>query len=93
MLTMTDTAADAVKTMVSRLPETADGGVRISDDGVREGFALTLAATPEPNDTVVDTDGARVFLDATAAAALDGQVLDAQRGQDGSVSFSVTPQN
>lgn len=93
MLTMTDTAAEAVKTIVARIPDAADGGVRISDDGETTGFALTIAPAPEATDTVVDTDGARVFLDTTAAAALDGQVLDAQFTQDGRVSFELAPQS
>ena len=92
MLTMTDTAAEAVKTIVSRIPDATDGGVRISDDGETTGLALTLATAPEATDTVVDSHGARVFLDSSAAAALNEQVLDAHVTQDGGVSFELAPQ-
>jgi iron-sulfur cluster assembly protein len=94
MLTMTDTAAEAVKAIVSRVPDvTETGGVRIQDSGGEQGFALTIAQTPEPTDTVVDSLGAHVFLDATAAAALDDSILDADLGQDGSVRFALAKQS
>ncbi|GAA0501696.1 Fe-S cluster assembly protein HesB [Microbacterium aurantiacum] len=92
MLTMTDTAAEAVKTIVSRVPEAGDGGVRIRDTGAQNGFELSVAPAPEPQDTVVVTDGARVFLDEAANTALDDRVLDAELGQDGSVRFALGSQ-
>ena len=92
MLTMTDTAAQAVKTIVSRSTGADDGGVRIRDTGAENGFELTLAGAPEPQDTVVVTDGARVFLDESAAVALDDRILDAETDTDGSVRFALTMQ-
>lgn len=94
MLTMTDTAAEAVKTIVSRVPDITDeGGVRITDTGQEAGLELTLAPAPEPTDTVVSTGGAHVFLDAGAAATLDDRVLDAELAQDGSVRFALGAQD
>jgi len=91
MLTMTDTAAEAVKAIVSRVPNVPDeGGVRIRDTGTTEGFELTVAPAPEATDTVVETSGAHVFLDVTAAAALDDRILDAELAQDGSVRFALS---
>ncbi|MGQ2914566.1 Fe-S cluster assembly protein HesB [Microbacterium aurantiacum] len=92
MLTMTDTAAEAVKTIIARVPEAGDGGVRIRDTGAQNGFELSVAPAPEPQDTVVVTDGARVFLDEAATTALDDRVLDAELGQDGSVRFALGSQ-
>ncbi|GAA1679796.1 Fe-S cluster assembly protein HesB [Microbacterium lacus] len=89
MLTMTDTAAEAVKTIVSNNSGGDDGGVRIRDTGQQNGFELSVAPAPEPEDTVVDSAGARVFLDQTATTALDDRVLDAELGQDGSVRFAL----
>ena len=93
MLTMTQTAAEAVKQIVGRVPQAEDGGVRIRDTGTSTGFALSVAPDPEPLDTVVVTDGARLFLDEAAASALDERVLDAELAQDGSVRFALTDQN
>jgi Fe-S cluster assembly iron-binding protein IscA len=88
-LTLTETAAEAVKQIVSRVPQAEDGGVRIRDTGAPAGFELTVAPDPEPSDTVVTTDGARVFLDEVAAASLDDRILDAELAQDGSVRFAL----
>ena len=92
MLTMTDTAAEAVKTIVARVPHAADGGLRIRDAGAETGFELSVAPAPEPDDTVVVTEGARVFLDTAASLALNDRVLDAQLEQDGTVRFALAAQ-
>lgn len=93
MLTMTETAAEAVKSIVSRVPNVpADGGVRISDTGADTGFELSVAPGPQATDTVVTTGGAHVFLDATAADALAQRVLDAELAEDGSVRFAIANQ-
>lgn len=89
MLTLTETAAEAVKQIVARVPNVEDGGVRIRDTGGETGFELSVAPDPEPLDTVVVTDGARVFLDETAAVALEDRVLDAELAADGSVRFAL----
>ncbi|MGX1688097.1 Fe-S cluster assembly protein HesB [Microbacterium sp. NPDC055442] len=90
---MTDTAAEAVKAIVSRVPNVPDeGGVRIRDTGTAEGFELSVAPAPEETDTVVAESGANVFLDVGAAAALDDRVLDAELAQDGSVRFALGTQ-
>jgi len=92
MLTMTDTAAEAVKTIVARVPQAADGGLRIRDAGAETGFELSVAPAPEPDYTVVVTEGARVFLDTAASLALNDRVLDAQLEQDGTVRFALAAQ-
>jgi Fe-S cluster assembly iron-binding protein IscA len=88
MLTLTDNAATAVKTISSQIP-TEGGGLRIRDTGPDTGFELALATTPEHGDAVVETDGARVFVDPAATDALDERILDAEVGDDGSVRFAL----
>lgn len=89
MLTLTENAATAVKTLTSQIPTTT-GGIRISDSGSPEtGFALALAEAPQAEDSVVEADGARVFVDPAAAIALDDRVLDAQADADGAFSFAL----
>ncbi len=93
MLTLTETATTVVKSIVSRAPDKADGGLRIinnSEDGTQLG--VEVVAAPVPGDQVVDTDGARVFLEPSAATVLDNKVLDAQVADTGAVTFSLTPQ-
>ncbi|WP_295779918.1 Fe-S cluster assembly protein HesB [uncultured Microbacterium sp.] len=92
MLTLTEEATTAVKTITAQIPDAPQGGVRIQGAGSPESqFALSVVEAPEPSDTVVENAGARVFLDDDAAAVLDDRVLDAQIDpEQGSVQFAVT---
>ena len=92
MLTLTHSAAEAVKEIVARVPLAEEGGVRIRDTGGSTGFELSVAPDPQPNDTVVVTEGARVFLDETAAVVLEDRVLDAELAADGAVRFALAAQ-
>ncbi|WEG09884.1 Fe-S cluster assembly protein HesB [Microbacterium horticulturae] len=93
MLTMTENAQTAVKSIVSNGPEAETAGLRIhGGDNPSSGFALSVVTAPDAADTVVDEAGARVFLDEGAAAALDDQVLDAQVDDAGGVRFGLTAQ-
>ncbi|WP_314423113.1 Fe-S cluster assembly protein HesB [uncultured Microbacterium sp.] len=96
MLTLTDNATAIVNTLVSRQTDAADAGLRIHstpapgpDGGAR--LAVLVTPDPEPADQVVEVSGTRLFLDETAAAALDDKVLDAGVDDEGSVSFAVLP--
>jgi iron-sulfur cluster assembly protein len=90
MLTLTDSASSVVKTITARTPDSTDAGLRISADrpGAAD-FAVVVAPAPEPNDTVVESSGAKVYLEENAAVALDDKVLDAQISEDGSVQFAI----
>ena len=92
MLTLTQTAAEAVKEIVARVPLPEDGGVRIREAEGSSGFELSVTPDPGPHDTVVIESGARVFLDETAAIALEDRVLDAELANDGSVRFALASQ-
>ncbi|SBS73551.1 Fe-S cluster assembly protein HesB [uncultured Microbacterium sp.] len=93
MLTLTTDARTAVASIVSNAHVAETGGVRIADDGTgAQGFALSITGQPETTDTVVDDAGARVFLDAAAAAVLDDKVLDAAPDENGAVRFELLPQ-
>ena len=93
MLTLTDSAVSAIRTLTSQpeLPE--DTGLRImaQDEGAPS-FQVTLAETPVAGDQVIEEAGARVFLEANAAAALDDKALDAQVDDEGTVAFTVAQQ-
>jgi iron-sulfur cluster assembly protein len=79
MLALTDSAKDAVRHMVEERAAPEGSGLRIAAtaEGPEASLALDLATEPEAGDTVVEGEGARVFLDETAAAVLDDKVLDA----------------
>jgi Fe-S cluster assembly iron-binding protein IscA len=81
MMTLTPTAAQAVRALVTNLDvDEQTAGLRISSgDPTAQGAALQLALVnaPEPSDQTIQADGASVFLEPSAAAALDGKQLDA----------------
>jgi iron-sulfur cluster assembly protein len=88
MLTVTTDAADAIRSVLGAKV----GGVRISTgapfNGSGPSLTLEVAPAPEPDDEVVDAEGAQLYLDPVAVDVLDGKVLDAQR-EDDAVRFSV----
>jgi iron-sulfur cluster assembly protein len=95
MLTITETAAEAIRAIVeeSELPDEA--GLRFALDSVGEGeVRLEVAVTPEPaaGDAEVESAGAHVYLDPEAAVVLDDKVLDAQPTGDGQIAFSFADQ-
>ena len=53
---------------------------------------MDLTPSPEPDDQVVESAGARVFLEESAALALDDKVLDAQLDEGGAVRFAIGAQ-
>ncbi|TDD99930.1 Fe-S cluster assembly protein HesB [Jiangella asiatica] len=93
MLTMTDNAVSAIRSLVheSHVPEGA--GLRIAPVVKQDGspaFAAELAAGPAPLDEVIDIGGARVFLAPAAATALDHKTLGARVSEQGQVRFQVS---
>lgn len=93
MLTLTENASTVVKTLANRGGTTEEGGLRISSAAAdsRE-YAVEVAPGPADADTVVESDGARVFLEPNAAVALDDKVLDAEVNEAGNVRFSLATQ-
>jgi Fe-S cluster assembly iron-binding protein IscA len=98
MLALTDTAAEAIKSLTTdaQLPE--QGGLRITaaEPGPAEGgLQLTLAPAPAGDDIVVGTPGSAVFLEPLAARFLDEMVLDVEAapGADGGqeLRFAIGP--
>jgi iron-sulfur cluster assembly protein len=84
LLTLTDHAQTAVRTLTQdpQAPESA--GLRITPG--EEGLELMLVAEPVPGDALIDDGGARVFVEPQAAQLLDELTLDAQV-EDGTVNF------
>lgn len=85
MLTLTENARLAIAGLVE--PTDVDGraGIRIAMDPSTNGAApqlgLHVAAGPAPGDSVIEEDGARVFLDAGASMLLEQQTLDVRIDQ------------
>src|SRR3954454_25088372 len=95
MLAITDTAAEAIKSLTAdaELPE--GGGLRIASTDPDQGLELSLAAKPIESDQVLTGDGAVEFLEPAAAAVLDDKILDVQpvtTEQGEELRFAIGPQ-
>lgn len=68
--------------LVRHLVETADlpegSGVRIVIDGQHHSLSMGLARGPEPQDDVISSGGARVFLSQPATGRLESRTLEAE---------------
>ena len=83
MLTLTDNARHAVQDIAVRagLPE---GGLRIAESEAQEGsFELSLVPAPVEGDEVIDTGGARVFVEPATSTVLADLKLDAAPSPEG----------
>ncbi|SNT65516.1 Fe-S cluster assembly iron-binding protein IscA [Asanoa hainanensis] len=91
MVTITDQALSAISVLLAQDGVPAGTGLRISTDPHRR---LRLSFTPQPRagDSVIDRDGARVFVEPDAAQALLGRALDAEAGGTSGVHFAVCRQ-
>jgi iron-sulfur cluster assembly protein len=82
MLTLTPTAEQAVRQIVANSPISEDtGGLRIAPgEPTPEGvpLELTIVGSPEPEDKDAGTPEVHVYLEPTAAEALEDKVLDAE---------------
>jgi len=90
VLTLTENASTVVKNIVDQSAEDEQAGLRISQDAA-DSPALHVMPTeaPQPGDQVLEDDGARVFLEETAAVTLDDKILDAQVDESGGVQFTI----
>ena len=89
MLTLTENASTIVKTLTDQAPQD-EAGLRISSSNAEHtAFAAAVAPEPDPADQIVESGGARLFLEQGAAVALDDKVLDATVDDQGAVSFAI----
>ena len=93
MLTLTENATLIAKSLADQ-PDTPDTtALRIASAGQSDSsFAVSTATQPEPDDEVVEQNGATVYLEPAAAALLDDKVLDAGVDEAGNVQFSLALQ-
>lgn len=94
MLTLTDSAVSAIRTLTSQPEQPGDTGLRImaQGDGGASSFQLALVDGPAAGDQVVEEGGARVFVEAGAAEVLDDKALDAQVNEQGDLAFRISDQ-
>jgi len=91
MLTVTENAVTEIRNLTDQPQAPEGGGVRIATDPTGT-LELRLAATPAEDDTVLDADGARLFLDSSATTVLEDKTLDAVMDASGQVQFAFAEQ-
>lgn len=93
MLTLTDRAAETIRTLISQPGAPDDMGLRMSlKDGESGTLSLSLE-TPQPDDAVIEDAGARVFVQRDAAPMVEDRELDAQVDEQGRASFKLGVQS
>jgi iron-sulfur cluster assembly protein len=92
MLTMTDNAVFVIREIAAQQQTPESAGLRITAADTADSLTLTLADQPQAGDQVLDSSGARVFLDAAAADMLQDKSLDAEVDDDGGVRFGIAAQ-
>ncbi len=79
MLTVTEAAARAINSLITKNEMPDGAGLRISPQSQTtraEGLGLSIARAPADDDTVLDAHGAKVFLAQTVVFDLHEQQLD-----------------
>lgn len=94
MLTLTDTAAEAIRGLTSGSGMPDGAGLRISPQPAGDGMGLELSLStgPDTGDEVIEAQSARVYLQPEVAIALDDKLLDAEMDARGAVGFRLSPQ-
>ncbi|WP_265520298.1 iron-sulfur cluster biosynthesis family protein [Oerskovia flava] len=92
MLTLTDNASAAVQDLTTKAGVPEGGGLRIAESAEQTGsFELALVPGPQPDDTVVESGEALVFVESATVPTLEKLTLDTDP-QAESVGFVLTPQ-
>ena len=95
MLTLTDRAAEMIRTLTSRSGLPADTGLRMSLENTQnsqgDSVALSLEG-PHPEDAVVEESGAKVFVGPEAVPVVADSQLDAQLDDQGRAAFTLRGQ-
>ena len=88
MLTLTDHAQTAVRTLTQDPDTPENAGLRITPGS--EGLELMFVTEPVPGDALIEGGGARVFVEPQTAQLLDEAILDA-KVEGGNVNFFLAP--
>jgi Fe-S cluster assembly iron-binding protein IscA len=90
MITITSKAHQVVRQVTSHPRVGPHSGLRIAaQDDETAALSVRTVAEPQPGDRVLESDGARLYLDDVAEPRVDGHVLDAVTEDSGRVHFVV----
>jgi Fe-S cluster assembly iron-binding protein IscA len=93
VLTLTDRAAETIRALTTQSGYPDGTGLRMSMQSGDEGkLALSLEG-PQPEDSVVEESGARVFVGPDVVRVVEDSQLDAQVDDQGRPTFMLSEQN
>lgn len=92
MLAVTDRASAAICEIIGQPNNESGAGLRISSDPTVGSVRLSVTAGPQAGDAVVESNGARVFIEPNIAPVLDDKSLDVEADGAGDMQFSLGPQ-
>jgi iron-sulfur cluster assembly protein len=94
VLTLTDNAAQVIRSVSDEPEVPPDTGLRIASGPEGSGsLSLSVTAGPEAGDEVVESHGVRVYLESEAAEMLNDKTLDAEVDEHGDVAFLIGDQS
>jgi iron-sulfur cluster assembly protein len=91
MVTLTDNAICLIRRLTDRPGVPNSAGLRIATGSAAGSLNVAVVSCPMDGDHVLDTAGARIFLDSNAVRALNDKALDAAL-HNRTVTFTVTDQ-
>jgi iron-sulfur cluster assembly protein len=86
---LTDNAVQVIHDLTDEEATVGIAGVRIAADPTADALTVEPVAEPLEGDEVIESDGARVFLDSDAIDLVGDKALDASVTDDGGVQFAV----
>jgi iron-sulfur cluster assembly protein len=89
MVNLTDNAVTAIQNLTGQPDMPAGAGLRMAADAARGAWTLSLAAAPIEGDAIVESAGARLFLDPDVAIVLTDKTIDAETDNDGQFNFTI----
>ena len=90
MLALTENVTEIVKQLAAEVPEIS--GLRIAAEADGQSLSVSPADQPEPDDRVLEQDGATVYIDAPASEMLADKVLDGGVDEEGNLQFALAQQ-
>lgn len=92
MLLLTENAVAAIRELTTQPQFADDMGLRIAPEREEPStLALSVTDGPQEGDQVIETEGARLYLEPSAAVLLDHMSLDADVNEEG-VEFHIAEQ-
>lgn len=82
MLTITGPAVEAIRLLTSKPGLAESSGLRIAHQDTAGSLELTIKPGPDAGDEIIETEGARVFVEPTASAMLGSRTLSAEIKED-----------